>query len=326
MITELITYERLGATLQYILGLPTDHVESIDQFGTGPAIAEITSTAEKLGYMGVFVTDHPAPPKSFLDAGGHHTLDPMITLASAATSTTKLNILTNLFIVAYRNPLMVAKSVATLDNLSQGRLILGVGAGYLKEEFKAAGVDYQTRGELLNSHLEIMQQAWTGNPVSATNERYEAEEILSLPTPLQRFNSLGPPIWVGGNSNNAIDRVVRFGEGWIPMPTPKGIDKFVHTSPINDLSSLERKISILAERWKQEGRKGKPSIAIGPWDAGHFGTETWDPETYLKRLDQLSELGVTHVPIMLSSLGGDLLKTRAQFLERVDGFARFVGL
>ena len=326
MITELITYERLGATLQYILGLPTDHVESIDQFGTGPAIAEITSTAEKLGYMGVFVTDHPAPPKSFLDAGGHHTLDPMITLASAATSTTKLNILTNLFIVAYRNPLMVAKSVATLDNLSQGRLILGVGAGYLKEEFKAAGVDYQTRGELLNSHLEIMQQAWTGNPVSATNERYEAEEILSLPTPLQRFNSLGPPIWVGGNSNNAIDRVVRFGEGWIPMPTPKGIDKFVHTSPINDLNSLERKISILAERWKQEGRKGKPSIAIGPWDAGHFGTETWDPETYLKRLDQLSELGVTHVPIMLSSLGGDLLKTRAQFLERVDGFARFVGL
>jgi len=326
LITELITYERLGATLQYILGLPTDHVESIDQFGTGPAIAEITSTAEKLGYMGVFVTDHPAPPKSFLDAGGHHTLDPMITLASAATSTTKLNILTNLFIVAYRNPLMVAKSVATLDNLSQGRLILGVGAGYLKEEFKAAGVDYQTRGELLNSHLEIMQQAWTGNPVSATNERYEAEEILSLPTPLQRFNSLGPPIWVGGNSNNAIDRVVRFGEGWIPMPTPKGIDKFVHTSPINDLNSLERKISILAERWKQEGRKGKPSIAIGPWDAGHFGTETWDPETYLKRLDQLSELGVTHVPIMLSSLGGDLLKTRAQFLERVDGFARFVGL
>lgn len=300
-------------------------MESINQFGTGPAISEIASTAEKLGYMGVFVTDHPAPPKSFLDAGGHHTLDPMITLASAATSTTKLNILTNLFIVAYRNPLMVAKSVATLDNLSQGRLILGVGAGYLKEEFKAAGVDYQTRGELLNGHLEIMQQAWTGNPVSIANERYEAEEILSLPTPLQRSDSLGPPIWVGGNSNNAIDRVVRYGQGWIPMPTPKGVDKFVQTSPINDLESLEKRINSLLEKWTQNNREGKPTIAIGPWDAGHFGTEKWDPETYLTRIQQLTDLGVTHVPIMLSALGGSGT-TRTEFLERVEAFAQFAEL
>ncbi len=301
-------------------------MESIDQFGTGPAISEIASTAEKLGYMGVFVTDHPAPPKSFLDAGGHHTLDPMITLASAATSTTKLNILTNLFIVAYRNPLMVAKSVATLDNLSQGRLILGVGAGYLKEEFKAAGVDYQTRGELLNGHLEIMQQAWTGNPVSIANERYEAKEILSLPTPLQRSDSLGPPIWVGGYSTNAIDRVVRFGDGWIPMPTPGGVAKFVRTSPINDLASLGERINTLREKWNDAGREGDPSITIGPWDAGHFGTKNWDADTYLARIDQLSEFGVTHIPIMLSNLGGDSEASRSEFLERVEGFARFVGL
>ena len=153
--------------MRYILGLPTDHVESIDQFGTSQAIAEMATTAETLGFSGVFVTDHPAPPKSFLDTGGHHTLDPMIALAAAATSTKKLKLLTNLYIVAYRNPLLVAKMVASLDNLSLGRLILGVGAGYLKEEFQATGADYENRGQLLDDHIEIMKKAWTGNPVSA---------------------------------------------------------------------------------------------------------------------------------------------------------------
>ena len=312
--------------MRYILGLPTDHVELIDQFGTSVAITEMATTAERLGYYGVFVTDHPAPPASFISAGGHHTLDPMVTLAAAATSTTQLKILTNLLIVAYRNPFLAAKSVATLDNLSEGRLILGVGAGYLKEEFAAAGAPFDTRGDLLNEHLEVMRQAWSGNPVTAISDNYQAKEIVSLPRPKQQPDAISPPIWIGGNSNNAIDRVVRFGEGWIPMPTPKGIDKFVHTSPINDLDSLGKKIGTLTRKWEQAGRRGKPNIAIGPWDAGHFATKNWDPETYLKRLDQFSELGVTHVPIMLSSLGGDLLVTRSQFLERVDGFARFVDL
>ena len=139
--------------MRYILGLPTDHVESIDQFGTSQAIVEMATTAETLGFTGVFVTDHPAPPKSFLDTGGHHTLDPMITLAAAATSTKKIKLLTNLYIVAYRNPLLVAKMVASLDNLSLGRLILGVGAGYLKEEFQATGADYENRGQLLDCLL-----------------------------------------------------------------------------------------------------------------------------------------------------------------------------
>ena len=136
--------------MRYILGLPTDHVESIEQFGTSQAIVEMATTAETLGFTGVFVTDHPAPPKSFLDTGGHHTLDPMITLAAAATSTKKIKLLTNLYIVAYRNPLLVAKMVASLDNLSLGRLILGVGAGYLKEEFQASMVIVHHTGHVSN--------------------------------------------------------------------------------------------------------------------------------------------------------------------------------
>ena len=311
--------------MQYILGLPTDQVQLIQEFGTAEAIAEISNKAENLGYHGVFVTDHPIPPASFVSSGGHHALDPMVALATAATATSRLKILTNLLIVAYRNPFLAAKSIATLDNISKGRLILGVGAGYLKEEFEAAGVSFETRGETLNDHIEVMQKVWAGDPVSITGVGYQAKEVLARPRPTQQAGQYSPPIWVGGNSNNAIDRVVRYGQGWIPMPTPKGVDKFVQTSPINDLESLEKRINSLLEKWTQNNREGKPTIAIGPWDAGHFGTEKWDPETYLTRIQQLTDLGVTHVPIMLSALGG-AGTTRTEFLERVEAFAQFADL
>ena len=312
--------------MKYILGLPTDQVQLIEEFGTAEAISEIASKAETLGYHGVFVTDHPIPPASFISAGGHHTLDPMVVLAAAATATNGLKILTNLLIVAYRNPFLAAKSIATLDSISNGRLILGVGAGYLKEEFEAAGVPFETRGETLNNHLEVMQQVWSGEPVSIEGDRYKAKEVVALPKPTKQSGQHSPPIWVGGNSTNAIDRVVRFGEGWIPMPTPKGVDKFVKTSPITDLESLEKRINSLMEKWNQSSRAGKPSIAIGPWDAGHFGTDSWDPKAYSIRIDQLTGLGVTHVPIMLSGLGRDSGATRAAFLERMESFAEFAGL
>ena len=312
--------------MKYLLGLPTDHVELIHEFGTATAVAEIAQKAEDLGYYGVFVTDHPAPPMSFISSGGHHTLDPMVTLTAAATSTSRLKVLTNLLIVGYRNPFLAAKSAATLDNLSEGRLILGVGAGYLKEEFEAVGASFESRGDLLNEHLEVMRQAWTGEPITTEGGDYLANDIISLPRPTHHKGSLSTPIWVGGNSNNAIERVVRFGEGWIPMPTPKGIDKFVHTSPINDLADLEKKINKLTERWDQNRRTGTPSIAIAPWDAGQYGEENWNPSMYLERIDQLLALGVTHIPTMLSHLGGESSMTRPQFLERAADYAEFIGI
>ena len=312
--------------MRYILGLPTDHVESIDQFGTSQAIVEMATTAETLGFSGVFVTDHPAPPKSFLDTGGHHTLDPMITLAAAATSTKKIKLLTNLYIVAYRNPLLAAKMVASLDNLSLGRLILGVGAGYLKEEFQATGADYENRGQLLDDHIEIMKKAWTGNPVSTKGYNFEAKKIISLPTPVLQNGHPSPPIWVGGNSKNALERVARFGEGWIPMATPKGIEKFVKTTAITDMTALAKRINDLMEIWERHERKSKPSISIEPWDAGRLGSKKWDSNKYLERVEELSEMGVTHIPVMLSSIGRGYDATRSEFLESVNEYAQLIGI
>ena len=322
MLTNTLGFQRIQ--MQYILGLPTDHVESIDQFGTSEAISEIASTVEEIGYAGIFVTDHPAPSKSFLNAGGHHTLDPMVTLAAAATATKKIKLLTNLYILTYRNPFLTAKVVSSLDNLSAGRLILGIGAGYLEDEFLATGVDYENRGQLLNEYLEILGQAWTGNPISAKGQGYDAREIISLPIPSQKTGFSSPPIWVGGNSKNALERVVRFGEGWIPMATPKGMEKFVQTTAITDMAALEKRISILNEKWSKHGRKGKPFISIEPWDAGRFGSKNWEPQKYLERIQEMSEMGITHIPVMLSPIGKEYEATRVEFLDSVNEYAEIV--
>lgn len=304
----------------FLLGLPTDHVESITEFGTAKAVADMASTAERLGYGGVFVTDHPAPPASFLASGGHHALEPTVVLAAAATATSDLTLVTNLYIAAYRNPLLAAKAVATLDNLAEGRLVLGVGAGYLREEFAATGVDYDRRGVVLDEHLEVMRSAWTGQPVTASGVGYDASEIVSAPTPVLRPHGADLPIWVGGNSKNALRRIARFGSGWIPLATPKGMEKFVKTTAISTIEDLTRRIELFREIWEEAGRTGTPSIAIEPWDAGRYGSDRWDAVKYRERLATLAELGVTHAPVMLSSIGRSFDLDRAGFLDLAEGF------
>lgn len=306
--------------MQFILGLPTDHVEAVDQFGTGPAIAEMARVAEGVGYAGVFVTDHPAPPSSFIEHGGHHALEPTVALAAAATATSSISVMTNLYIAAYRNPLLAAKALATLDNLAQGRLIVGTGAGYLEGEFAATGIDFDTRGATLDTHLAVMRAAWSGEPVTAQGPGYDAHDIVSLPAPYPRPDGAELPIWVGGNSKAALRRVVEFGTGWIPLATPKGMEKFVRTAAIQTVDDLRRRTAMLTEAWEAAGRSGKPSIAIEPWGVGRYGTDRWDVGAYRDGLAELAELGVTHAPVMLSGIGRSFDHDRAGFLSLAEGF------
>src|SRR3954451_6050706 len=172
--------------MQVSLGLPVHRVDAAEEFVTGAAVAEVARAAEAAGFAAVFVTDHPAPPTRWVRGGGHVTTDPLITLGFAAAATSKLRLQTNLFVPAYRHPLVAAKSVATLDLLSGGRVILGVGAGYLEPEFAAVGADFEQRNDVLDDALRTMVAAWTHD---------EVEGVATAPTPVQRPH---PPIWVGG--------------------------------------------------------------------------------------------------------------------------------
>jgi alkanesulfonate monooxygenase SsuD/methylene tetrahydromethanopterin reductase-like flavin-dependent oxidoreductase (luciferase family) len=133
--------------VRFSLQLPTDRVVSGDEFVSGPAVAEMAREIEAAGFDACFVTEHPFPPRRWLESGGHHALEPYVALSFAAAATTTLRLQTNIAVLPYRSPWLTAKAAASLDVLSGGRLILGVAAGYLRGEFEALGADFDGRNE-----------------------------------------------------------------------------------------------------------------------------------------------------------------------------------
>ena len=141
--------------MKFNIPLPFDRTELPDEFLTLEAVTEVGKAVEKAGFDAGLVTDHPCPTGRWLDTGGHHALDPLVALSFAAAATTRLRLLTHVYVLAYRNPFLTAKGTLTLDVLSGGRLILGVAAGYLRPEFGALGVDFDERNELVDEALRI---------------------------------------------------------------------------------------------------------------------------------------------------------------------------
>ncbi|MSW29482.1 MAG: TIGR03619 family F420-dependent LLM class oxidoreductase, partial [Actinobacteria bacterium] len=179
------------------VGLPTHHVDSPDEWCTAKAITEMAQASEAAGADAVFVTDHPAPDVTFMARGGHHALDPFVALTVASTATTSLRLHFNLAILAYRNPFTTAKAIATLDVISNGRVILGTGAGYLAPEFAAVGGDFDQRNDVTDESIRAMKAIWSGEPVTMSGLHFDAVETIALPLPVQQPS---PPIWIGGNS------------------------------------------------------------------------------------------------------------------------------
>ena len=142
---------------------------------------------------------------------------------------------TNLCIAAYRNPFLLAKTVATLDALSLGRVILGIGAGYLEGEFAALGVAFEERNELTDEAIVAMRAAWTGESLQRDGLHFAAGGNTMLPRPVQPD---GPPIWIGGNSARAVHRAVDLADGWAPMPAPARAVQRLHTPALETLDDL----------------------------------------------------------------------------------------
>jgi probable F420-dependent oxidoreductase len=143
-----------------------------------------------------------------------HWLEPLTLLSVLAGITTHSRLLTGILIAALRRPVVLAKTAATLDVLSGGRLDLGVGVGWQREEYEAAGLPFEGRGRLLNHSLDVCQTLWREKRASFSSEQLNFEAIHCMPKPLQPG---GVPIWVSGTLNkNVLARIVRFGSGWIP--------------------------------------------------------------------------------------------------------------
>jgi probable F420-dependent oxidoreductase len=142
-------------------------------------------------------------------------MEQLTLMAFVAAKTTTLRLVTSVMILPYRNPVLTAKMLATIDVLSRGRVTVGVGVGWLREEFEALDApDFTRRGAVSNEYIQIFKTLWTQDPATFHGEFYQFQALHCLPHPLQKPH---PPIWIGGHSPAALRRAARYGDGWHPV-------------------------------------------------------------------------------------------------------------
>ncbi|GBD10412.1 F420-dependent glucose-6-phosphate dehydrogenase 1 [bacterium HR23] len=189
----------------------------------GKALVErMAQEVEDLGYSSLWVSDHVVLPSrsaprypyraggAFPIAPDQPVLEPLATLAYAAGLTRRVRLGVSVLIIPYRNPVLTAKLLATIDVFSEGRVILGAGIGWMEEEFVALGADYRRRAGVTDEYLTLMRALWKGQETTFQGRFYTVKGIWSVPRPAQ--GSI--PIWIGGTSASALRRAARLGDGW----------------------------------------------------------------------------------------------------------------
>lgn len=181
----------------------------------------IAKEAERMGFDSVWGNDHVTTQAYVREEFGKapRYYAPFVTLSAIAEATSKIKVATALMVAPFRQPVMSAKEIATLDHISEGRVIIGTSIGAYLEEFRnmyGSKVEGFKRGEMLDEHLEALRLLWKGECCSYKGKYYEFNNVESFPTPVQK----PLPIYIGGNSIMGRERVVRFGDGWLPACLP----------------------------------------------------------------------------------------------------------
>jgi len=179
----------------------------------GAEILAGARAAEAAGFAWVSCSDHVAIPASRAAVMGATWYDAGSTLAFVAGATTRVGLLSHVLVLPYRHPLVVAKQYGTLDHLSGGRVILGVGSGHVKGEFASLGADFTRRGRVTDEYLQAIAAAWTDEVARFEGETVAFRDVVVSPRVARRPR---PLIWVGGNSRAALRRAARHADGWVP--------------------------------------------------------------------------------------------------------------
>ncbi|ORA19900.1 TIGR03619 family F420-dependent LLM class oxidoreductase [Mycobacterium arosiense] len=238
-------------TVKFTLEYPSDVPTASPEFREPTVMRAIAGQAQALGFDAIALADHPAPSAKWRRAGGHNTFEPVIALAFFAAVTATIRLMTHLYVLPYRNPYLAAKSLTSLDIVSGGRLIAGVGAGYLRSEFAALGVDFDARVRLFDEALTALRRIWTHpeEPISGSN--FAATGEVNLDVPIQKPH---PPLWIGGNSVATLRRVVEHGSGWSAVIAPASMASSVRTAAIEGVADFSRAVDRLREMLAASGR------------------------------------------------------------------------
>ena len=281
------------ADIKINVSLPFDDLGTAAEFMTPESVAEVGKVLDAAGFHAGLVTDHPVPTGRWLDAGGHHAQDPFVMLSLLAAATTRLRLQTGILVLPYRNPFVVARAVATLDHFSGGRVTLSVGAGYLKGEFRALGVDFARRNELTDEYLAALRASLSGAEFTFEGDGFTAFGNRILPGPVQRPH---PPLLVGGNSRRAIRRAVALGDGWNPFVTSVSDTDLAttRTAAMTGPDDLRAAVGYLTEECEKAGRTAPLEIHVGGITKPG---ETCTPAEVVDRIGRYRDAGATAVSV-----------------------------
>jgi probable F420-dependent oxidoreductase len=271
---------------------PTDYAVSPD---------ELAAIVEDRGFESLFFPEHTHIPVSRKTpyAGGAelpeyywHTYDPFVALTAAAAATERLRVATGICLVVERDPIITAKEVASLDRLSGGRFLFGVGAGWNVEEMANHGTDAKRRFGVMRERIEAMKAIWKQDEPSYHGRYVDFDPIWSWPKPIQQPH---PPVIVGGNGERVLERVVAFGDEWMPnrIPDPKEL-----ASRIARLGELAAEAGRETPRVGYFGAPADPEAIEAYREAGVsryiFMVPPVDRDDAVRRLDQLAGMVEAH--------------------------------
>ncbi|MFD3931814.1 TIGR03619 family F420-dependent LLM class oxidoreductase [Streptomyces sp. NPDC058614] len=279
--------------------------------GAGPGdLVEIARVADRSGFAYLASCDHVAIPRRLASAMSTVWYDPVATLALLAGVTEHVRLLSHVAIVGLRHPLISAKQYATLDHLSGGRLILGVGAGHVQEEFEVLGVDFERRGAVLDESIDALRAALGPDEFPVHHGKlYDFEGLGQLPRPAQER----VPVWVGGSSPAAVRRAARRGDGWLPQGDPR--DRL--PEQIDRLKSLRAQAGV--EEPLTIGAITEPLYVGEPgWDLGRR-TLHGAPEALAESLRAYRAMGVHQIQVRFRS------RSRTELTDQMAAFGTEVG-
>ncbi|CAM5410428.1 LLM class F420-dependent oxidoreductase [Streptomyces griseorubiginosus] len=301
--------------MRYGIQLPiqsqsTIYAEPWEAEATPADLAGIARAADRAGFDYIAACDHVAIPRRLAPAMSTIWYDPVATLAFLAAVTERARLLSHVAVVGLRHPLLTAKQYATLDHLSGGRLVLGVGAGHVQEEFEALGVDFAHRGAVLDESIDALRSALGPDEFPEHHGKlYDFEGLGQRPRPAQSR----VPVWVGGSSPAAVRRAALKGDGWLPQGDPR--DRLP--------AQIER-----IRRLRQEAGLEGPFTVGAIAEPLYVGTPTWDvgrrtlsgaPGALAESLRAYRAMGVDQLQVRFRS------RSSAELLDQIEEFGTEVG-
>ncbi len=292
-------------------------------------IVALAERGEQLGFSYILVPDHIVIPRdiasrypytqsgAFPGSAYGECLEQLAVMAYLAAATSRVRLLTSVMVVPHRNPVLAAKSLASIDVLSKGRVTVGYGTGWMKEEFEALGVPpFEARGRVTDETIAIFKELWTGDDPAFDGAYGTFSNISFLPRPVQKPH---PPIWIGGESRPALRRAARLGDGWYPIGN--------HPAHPLDTPARYRGRRDELRRIAEDMGRDRDGIALAYWatwydggparrtDTGERHMFTGAADDLIADVEALRGMGVSRQFI------GLLAETRAEALDHLERFA-----